>query len=74
LSYGAAQFPLGDDDGDDVGEGDGEGEVLGGLLPANCTSNFVKSQSFWTTLLHVPDVVDVAPPGHSRSRFTDQNV
>ena len=48
--------------------------VTGGLLPANWTSYFVKSQSPWTTLLQMPDVVESAPSAHCLSRLTDQKV
>ena len=47
-----------------VGGGGGGGVTT----PANCTLYFVKSPSFCTTLLHVPDVTVFAPPGHWRFR------
>ena len=33
------------------------GTVVGGVAPANWVVYFVKSQSFWVTLLQMPEVV-----------------
>ena len=57
------------------GVGVGVGGGGGGVAPANCTMILVKSQSFWGTLLHVPERLPLLSGGlHWRSRLTDQKV
>jgi hypothetical protein len=55
--------------------GIGVGVAVGGVAPANCTTNLVKSQAFWVTLLQVPESDPLLSGGlHSRSRLSDQYV